>query len=202
MDFEVLETNESNQGLFYEIENFFRNRRRQLQDWEPHPPQAFGWLILLAVSFELAVLWRMSHRQGLAKEIVGLTFTFGMLLLLVELALAKVGQEVAEFFKKKGRFMTAVSFLNIGLIPLLMILPLVILKRLAPQMEIVSVIAILVMITMVLANFREALEISFEFNKLQSALVLYLSGGFIAAGLLIVIYASFFSLISEVFSAL
>ncbi len=202
MDFEVLSTEHGQRTIFHEIADFFKNRRRQLQDWESTPPHRLGWFILVFVSLELVLSWRLSNQKGLGRDLVSQTLSVGMLLLLLEMALAKVGQEVGEFFKKKGSFFTTITFFNISLLPLLLVLPLTLLNWTLPQFSLMVVVVMLFLISKVFANFRESLEISFEFSRLQSALVLYLSSGLITVGIFLALYISFFGFIGEALSSL
>ncbi len=198
MDFEVLTSREGGRNIFHEVADFFKNRRRQLQDWDSNPPHTLGWFVLFLVALELVVAWRMTQSRGFSREIIGQTISIGFFLLVIEMALAKVGQEVGEFFKKKGRFFTTLTFFNISLMPLLLILPIALLNWTLPKFGLLVLLMVVVLFTKVLANFRESLEISFEFSRLQSALVLYLSSGLITVGVFIAIYISLFSILSDV----
>src|SRR5690348_486742 len=102
MDFEVLGGNDGATHPLHALEQYFRNRRRQLQDWESNPPHRLGVLILVLSLLEMVIGWRLIKGTGYTSELVTHALMLALAVALVEVGLARIASEVAVFFKKKG----------------------------------------------------------------------------------------------------
>ena len=147
-------------------------RRQQLQDWEAHPPHALGWGIFGLVVLELVLVRRFSYGLGLHPRIFAQLIGTGFLILLLEGLFAKITLEVGGFFHKKGNWKTTWTFLNLSLLPFLLYLPLALLASLGGGHHIGRTVFLFLLFLKVLDNWKEAIQISNELNRLQSLLVL------------------------------
>lgn len=188
MEFEVLGEHSTTLSPFDALASYLRNRRRQLQDWEANPPHRWGLAVLLLASLEIVLTLRLYSGSGLTEPLVSHVTLVLSGLLLIEAALAKIAAEVGAFFNRKGKMGTAITFFNLGLLPFLFVLPLGVMGYGWPAARTFVLFAWLVMGAKVLINWRESLEISYEMNRLQSAIVLYLGSGFFLVGLLLAAY--------------
>jgi hypothetical protein len=200
MDFEVLGDDPSHPHFFQALESYFKDRRRQLQDWDAAPPHYLGVAVLLMGVVEVIFSWRLSNGAGFSRQIVAKGLMAALAVLLAELAIARIGSEVAGFFNKKGKVGTAVTFFNLGLLPLFVVLPLAVAGYARPQLRPWILIGDLFLLTRILGNWRESLEVCFELSKLQSALVLYLTGGLFVLLTVFGLYIGLISSLTQIFS--
>jgi len=203
MDLEILDQTPVTKTPWREVKSFFVNSRRQFQDWEALPPHALGLVILLGVSLEFVLMRNLASHLGFTWKILTQTLLLAGIVVLGELMLAKIGQQVGEFVNKKGRVTTALTFLNIGLHPLLLLLPVYLLSWLSGGRAAAMVVFLAALLLIkVLALWRESLEISFEFSRLQSTLVIYLAFGVVIVGICGIFYLSLISSLSSFLSQL
>jgi hypothetical protein len=196
MDFEVLEEDPADHPLLA-LESYFKNRRRQLQDWEAEPPHRLGVMVLVVALFEIVLGWRLLSGVGLSKSLAVHSMMGASMVVLIELGLARVASEVAGFFNKKGEVSTAVTFFNLGLLPLFLILPLLLAAYSFPSLKPFALVGCLLLAAKVLANWRESLEVSFELSKFQSALVIYLASAIFTLFIFLGAYIGFISTVSR-----
>jgi len=155
------------------LKGYLSHRRRFLQDQEGNPPVKLGWAIFFLVVVELVLARRLYHDIGLGIRIVSDLVGTALLLLFFQALLVKITSEVGTFFQKKGSGKTTWTFFSIGLFPLLLFLPLTLLFWIGDFSPLLRLILFLFLLMRVLSNWRESIEITFEFNRLQSTLVIY-----------------------------
>ncbi len=196
MDFEIFEEERADHPLLA-LETYFKNRRRQLQDWEAEPPHRLGVIVLVVALFEVVLGWRLINGAGLSKTLAVHSMMAASMVALIELGLGRVASEVAGFFNKKGEVATAVTFFNLGLLPLFLFLPLILAAYTVPSLKPFALVGCLLLAAKVLANWRESLEVSFELSKFQSALVIYVASAIFTLFILLGAYVGFISTISR-----
>lgn len=150
------------------LNSYFDNRRRQLQDWEAAPPVNLGLLLFVSslLSFGLA-LWLIRHPQALFL-FVGIP--------LFELILLGSTIAIAIPLRMRGRIQTLFVFINIGTWPILLTAPLALVSVYLPRLEILWMGCGAYLFLKTMGNWRESIEVAYEFSSLQATLVLAISG--------------------------
>lgn len=197
MDFEVLGENDRQSHLLLALENYFRQRRRQLQDWDSRPPHALGIFILIVALLEVIVSRRLLSSAGFSSLIFTHALMGALAVTLVEVGLARIGFAVATYFKKKGRVGTTITFFNLGLLPLLLVLPITLVATIQPSLRPVVVIGWILLMAKVVGNWRESLEVSYELSRLQSTLVIYAATALFIVVIVFGMYVGFISTLTQ-----
>lgn len=181
--------------LMEEFKKLFNHRRRQLQDWDSAPPHKLGFLILGLVALELVIARLLFHGQGLWAHLIPGFISTAIIILLFEGILLKTTAEFAQFFKKKGDWKTTFTFFNLGLFPMLLFLPITLAVWVCGGPQILRVLVFLFFALKVLSNWRESIEITHEFTRLQSTILM---SSVIGIGSLLVVLLFYISLIGVV----
>lgn len=197
MDFEVLDAPEPQITYADSLARFFNSRRKQLQDWDAAPPVLLGFLIFCIAIFELSLGIHLIKHAGIKNKFVSTVFSLGFLFLIFELLFVSVAKQLAVFFKKTGKPIAAWTFLNIGLTPYLIFLPIALCATLAGASHTLVFLLFVLLSFKVLGNWKEGIEVAFELSKLQGAIVVYALSGLamMLAGLFV--YVSFLKVIAD-----
>jgi len=181
---------------------YIKDRRKQLQDWEAAPPHSFGWMIFGMLVLELTLSRRLFFQLGIGVPALSQAMGTALLLILVQGLLTKAAADASLYFHKKGSWKTMFTFLNIGLFPMLLFLPLTLAGWAMGWGGAFRLVLFLLLALKVFANWRETLEITYEFNKLQSVIILYVTTGILVFGMVALFYLSFFKFLSDFLSVL
>lgn len=200
-DVQIVEFPQEPVSLWKELERYISARRKQLQDWEANPPHWVGAIVFVVVVIELVLGFSIINNAGLNLGIFRQMGSFALGLIFVEFLFVRSAHEAGALFNKKGRKRTAWTFINLGLLPLLLFLPMVALCQLSPHMAKAPTVLLILLIFQVLANWREAVEVSFELSRLQSAILMYVVGGFAMMILGLVLYIGFLSTVLDVLNS-
>ncbi|MCB4757627.1 MAG: hypothetical protein LHV69_11465 [Elusimicrobia bacterium] len=157
------------------------DRRKQLQDWDADPPHALGWHVFFFALLEWVVAKRLFFNIGFGWDFVTEWLGVAIGILLAEFLVVKITTNVGAWFNKAGSGKTTLTFLNLGLFPLLLVLPINLILWIgggdsyAPLRDVFNLLLFL----KVFSNWKESVEISYELNQWQSALVIYLAAIFL-----------------------
>ncbi len=193
MDFEVLSDNPRSLSLWEEFEKLLSNKKAALKNWARVPPHRLGWTIFFLVVFELTLGSRMLRQRGLDLSIFGQFTAYAVMLLLIAMTLAVIAAQAAEIFKAHGQTTHLITFFNLGLAPLLLLLPVTLISWTSQAGAGVRLFLIILLIMKVVGNWRDALELTYKFTKMQSAIVLYAASSVGFVLLLLAGYALLFS---------
>lgn len=178
MDFELLsETPEKPATALDLFERMLTNRPRQWQIWGEHPPYILGFCLLLTSALEMVLSSRLFHNSGGGREVIRHIFGTALLLLMAEVFVLMIATKGAEFVGKKGNFVAGLTYLNMSLSPFLLILPITLACWLVggPSAGAFRTLAYFVLGLKVLSSWKESVEFTFKFSKVQSGLVMYAS---------------------------
>ena len=187
------------------IENsqcLFSNRRRQRQDWEADPPHALGWAIFFLVTLEFLVARQLFHDLGINQLILGQFLGIAVSLFIVEAMVVKITTTIAHYKGKKGDWKTTLTFLHIGLFPMLLFLPVTLVIWVGNGPALFRLGVFFLLILRVLSNWRVSVEISHEFSPLQSGLVLYSTIGIFLFFVFLAFYISLIGFVADIASVL
>lgn len=198
MDFEILSEQTRRPSLFDVFERYLTNRKLALQSWVKNPPHALGWGIFLLVALELVAGNRLLKQTGIGSDAVRQFIALGGTILIVEFLLAVVAAQAAEIFKTTGATFNLITLFNIGLSPLLLLLPVTLLTWLSGAAEGARFFLVILFLVKVVGNWRESLELVYKFTRMQSALVLYAASAIGIFVLLLAGYALLFNKLAHV----
>jgi hypothetical protein len=199
MDFELLSEKPRKPSLIEDFERLLVNRKWSWARWTQKPPQGLALIILVAVALELTVSSRLLSGNGVSFSLMG---GFGGTLLivtLIELGMALIATQAAEIFGSKGRSGHVLTFFNLSLTPLLLVLPVTVVTYISGRLAVIRLMLYFLLVVKVLSNWREAIELVYKFTKMQSAIVMYVASGIACVTLVAMAYIT---LINRVVSAL
>jgi hypothetical protein len=183
--------------LLDQVRDFFLKRRHQLQDWDSNPPHGFGFAVLFLVAMKLTLCNKLMAQTGLTLSFLSQTCGVAVGLLLLELVLANIAKQIGRLYHKKGRILTTLTLFNLSLLPLLLVLPVSLLIYFSGHLQGLGFIITLLLCLKVLGNWREALEISYEFSNSLSLLAIVVTGMGMGLLLIVIINLSLVGLLAE-----
>lgn len=193
MDFEVLSDNPRSLTLWEELERLLTNRKVALKQWARVPPHGLGWLIFALVVVELTIGSRLVSQRGIDSSIIGQLCGVALGIMLIAMTMAVIASQAAEIFKTHGSTTHLITFFNLGLTPLLLLLPVTLVGWTSQAGDAVRLFLIILLLVKVVGNWRAALELVYKFTRMQSAIVLYASSSICFVVLLLAGYAIFFN---------
>ena len=186
MEFEILENEDLISSPFEAVRRFILNPRRQMQVWGEKVPGFAAGAVLGLVVVEWVISSRLVGGHGRGLSTLGQAFSIVAIILVVEGLFTAAGASIASLAGKAGHRRLAIGYFNLGLAPLLLVLPLTLLCLAADAPEIVRLAVIGLLLLKVLGIWRDALEVSFKLNRLQSSAAMYAAvSGSLAVALLL-----------------
>lgn len=199
MDFEILSENPRPANIIDELERLIAKRKWIWSRWTQKPPQLLAIAVLFAVALELTLSARLVENGGVSMTLLK---GFGETLLIVagvELGLAIITAQAAEIFGKSGKTGALLTFFNLSLTPLLLILPVTVVTYISGRLAAIRLLLYFILLVKVLGNWRDAMELVYKFSKMQSAIVMYVGS---AVAFILLIVAAYVALFNHIVNAL
>lgn len=193
MEFEVLSDHPKSLSLMEEAERFLTNRKATVLRWVKTPPTRLAVAVFFLVVTELSLGTLLMGGKGLFRAFVPQFFVFATLILLVEILLAAIAAQAAEIFKTTGSTGHLLTFFNVGLTPLLLLLPVTMLTWTSRAGVGARMFLMALLLVKVVGNWRESLELVYKFSKMQSAIVMYAASSVAFLLLMLAGYAVLFN---------
>ncbi len=168
------------------IEKWLLSRRKALEEWKRVPPHGLGLAILLAVSIEFVLAYRLYHGVRLNASAISSTVNTMIFIAAIEMGTLLITNSVASLFNKRGRILTSFTSMNVSLLPLLLFLPATFFFWAVGGGAVARLLVLLVLIMKVLSDWKEVVRV----NYLLSGIQVYMLGGVIggAAYVLIILF--------------
>jgi len=177
-----------------QFQNLLLNRHQQLKEWDENPPHTLGWTLFSMVVLEWVLARRLNLGMGWSANFIGQLIGTALTLLIIEGILVKLTDQAGHILDKKGKMKNTFTHFNLGLVPLLLILPITMMAWVGGGVPLFRVLLICLLLYKVMKNWRDSIEITYHFNRLHSTLVL---GSLISLFVFLVVFVFYVSLIQS-----
>ena len=170
---------------------FIGDRKKKLREWEGNPPHRLGVYVFLVVVLELVLSHRLGHHMGRDPDVIFQFIRVALFIPAIEGLLIFTAHRFAGLFGKQGKPLTVLTFFNLNLAPLLLILPVTLAIRAAGLPDEARVFLLVLLALKVLMNWKDVIEMSYLLTRLQSALIMGFLGFFVWLLVPIVMFMGF-----------
>lgn len=182
------------------LEKWLTDRRKTLEEWKRTPPYGLGLLVLLLVSLEMAVAYRLTHHIGFDTSLISSVFKTALYFLAFEVSIFLISNSFASIFDKKARMIPVLVSLNIALLPLLLYLPITLYIWASGASSGLRVMALLLLMLKVLADWKDVIRTNYRLTGIQTYMLGGVVGGIAYVVLIFFLILSGFSAIVRLIS--
>lgn len=200
MEFEVLDEETFPTRVLDGVRRFAQSPRRQMQAWGDRAPHLAGAVLLALVVVEWVLSQRLAGGLGRGPSAMWQALQVTAVILLGQSILVGAASGLAAITGKAGNRGAAMTYLNLGLMPLLLVLPFTLLCEAAAAPAALRKLLLLLLILKVLGLWRAAIETVYKLNRLQSAAAFYATAGGAVTLILLVVYVGIIAKVSSALS--